>query len=254
MIEQMREFFQTHVDPRQVACVVMELVTGEGGFIVAPKRYVQALAEFCRAQGILFVADEIQSGFGRTGRMFATEHYGIEPDLVTMGKSLAGGLPLAAVTGRAEIMDSIQIGGLGGTYGGNPVACAAALATIEQIEKRHLCERARQIGEQLRARLEEWQKRQQTPARGRVANTAEIGEVRGLGAMMAVEFVQDRQTKAPAKEFTQNLVKRCAENGLLVLSAGTHSNVLRFLLPLVATGAQIDEGLSVIEKLLGCND
>jgi len=254
MIEQMREFFQTHVDPRQVACVVMELVTGEGGFIVAPKRYVQALAEFCRAQGILFVADEIQSGFGRTGRMFATEHYGIEPDLVTMGKSLAGGLPLAAVTGRAEIMDSIQIGGLGGTYGGNPVACAAALATIEQIEKRHLCERARQIGEQLRARLEEWQKRQQTPARGRVANTAEIGEVRGLGAMMAVEFVQDRQTKAPAKEFTQNLVKRCAENGLLVLSAGTHSNVLRFLLPLVATGAQIDEGLTVIKKLLGCND
>jgi len=251
MIEQMREFFQTHVDPRQVACVVMELVTGEGGFIVAPKRYVQALAEFCRAHGILFVADEIQSGFARTGRMFAMEHYGLEPDLVTMGKSLAGGLPLAAVTGRKEIMDSIQIGGLGGTYGGNPAACAAALAAIEQIEKLHLCERAQQIGEQLQARLAEWQRRQETRAHERTANTAQIGEVRGLGAMMAIEFVQDRQTKAPAKEFTQNLVKRCVENGLLVLSAGTHSNVLRFLLPLVTTSAQIDEGLSVIEKLLG---
>ena len=249
MIDQMREFFHAHVDPRQVACVVMELVTGEGGFIVAPKRYVQALAEFCRGAGILFVADEIQSGFARTGRMFATEHYRIEPDLITMGKSLAAGMPLAAVTGRAEIMDSVQVGGLGGTYGGNPVACAAALASIEQIEKLNLCERAQQIGDKLRARLEAWQRRQTASHRTAVV-TADIGEVRGLGAMMAVEFVQDRQTKAPAKEFTLNLVKRCVENGLMVLHAGTHSNVLRFLLPLVATDAQIDEGLSVIENLL----
>lgn len=249
MIEQLREFFHTHVDPRQVACVVMELVTGEGGFIVAPKRYVEALAEFCRSAGILFVADEIQSGFARTGRMFATEHYEIEPDLLTIGKSLAAGMPLAAVTGRAEIMDGVQVGGLGGTYGGNPVACAAALATIEQIEKLKLCERADQIGGKLRARLEAWQHRQSV-AQGAVVGGAQIGEVRGLGAMMAVEFVQDRQTKAPAKEFTLALVRRCYEKGLLVLHAGTHSNVLRFLLPLVATDSQIDEGLGVIEQLL----
>jgi 4-aminobutyrate aminotransferase/(S)-3-amino-2-methylpropionate transaminase len=233
------EFFHAHVDPRQVACVVMELVLGEGGFVVAPTRYVQALAKFCRENGILFVADEIQTGFARTGKMFAAEHYGIEPDLITMAKSLAGGIPLSAVTGRAEIMDSVHVGGLGGTYGGNPVACAAALATIEQIEKLKLCARAEKIGETLRSRMLAWQKRHDT-----------IGDVRGLGAMMAMEFVKNRQSKEPAKELTLNLVKRCAENGVIALYAGTHSNVLRFLVPLVITDEQLDEGLAVIKRLL----
>ena len=233
------EFFHTHVDPKQVACVVMELVTGEGGFIVAPKGYVQALAKFCTNNGVLFIADEIQTGFARTGKMFATEHYDIEPDLITMAKSLGSGMPISAVTGRAEIMDSVHVGGLGGTYGGNPVACAGAIATIEQIESLNLCRRAEQIGAMLRARMNDWQKRH-----------AMIGDVRGLSAMMAMELVTDRKTKEPAKEFTLALVKRCVENGVILIYAGTHSNVLRFLVPLVISDAQLDEGLDVIERQL----
>src|ERR1035437_176839 len=182
MIEQMHEFFHTHVDPKQVACVVMELVLGEGGFVVAPKAYVQALAKFCKENGILFIVDEIQTGFARTGKMFATEHYDFEPDLITMAKSLAGGMPLSAVTGRAEIMDSVHVGGLGGTYGGNPVACTAALATIGEMERMNLSARAEQIGEKLRGRALDWQKKHPL-----------IGDVRGLGAMVALEFVKDRQ-------------------------------------------------------------
>jgi 4-aminobutyrate aminotransferase/(S)-3-amino-2-methylpropionate transaminase len=239
MIEQMHEFFQTHVDPKQVACVAMELVLGEGGFVVAPKRYVQALARFCKDNGILFVADEIQTGFARTGRMFATEHYDFEPDLITTAKSLAGGMPIAAVTGRADVMDSVHVGGLGGTYGGNPVACAAALATIAELERMNLAVRARAIGEKLRGRALEWQKKH-----------PRIGDVRGLGAMVAIEFVKDLKTREPAKEFTVNLVQLCVENGVILIYAGTHSNVLRFLMPLVVTDEQLDEGLDVIEKQL----
>ena len=230
-----QEFFHTHVDPKQVACVVMELVLGEGGFVVAPKRYVQALAKFCKDNGILFIADEIQTGFARTGKMFATEHYDFEPDLITLAKSLAGGMPVSAVTGRAEIMDSVHVGGLGGTYGGNPLACAAALATIEEMERLNLPARAVQIGDKLRSRMLGWKH----PL---------IGDIRGLGAMMAVEFVKDH--KEPAKEFTTGLVKRCVENGVILISAGTHSNILRYLVPLVITDAQLDEGLDVIERQL----
>jgi 4-aminobutyrate aminotransferase/(S)-3-amino-2-methylpropionate transaminase len=239
MIRQMHEFFHTHVDPKQVACVMMELVTGEGGFIVAPTGYVRALVSFCRENGILFVADEIQTGFGRTGRMFASDHYGIEPDLVTMAKSLAGGMPLAAVTGRADVMESIQVGGVGGTYGGNPVACAAALAVIDQIEKQGLVERARRMGQTLQARLASWKSRYPC-----------VGDARGLGAMMAIELVKNRATKEPAKELTMKLVRGCYENGVIVLYAGTHSNILRFLAPLVISDDQLDEGLSVIEQQL----
>lgn len=220
-----REFFLTHVDPKQVACVVMELVLGEGGFHVAPKSYVEALAKFCKDNGILFVADEIQSGFARTGKMFAAEHYDFEPDLITMAKSLAGGMPISAVTGRAEIMDSVHVGGLGGTYGGNPVACAAALATIEEMERLNLPSRAVKIGDRIRERLLRWPHKR---------------EVRGLGAMMAVEF--------DSKKFTLALVKRCVEHGVILIYAGTHSNVLRFLVPLIITDAQLDEGLDVIER------
>jgi len=239
MIEQMREFFHSHVDPRSVACVWMEPVLGEGGFVVAPKKYVQALAKFCKDNGILFIADEIQTGFARTGKMFATEHYDFEPDLITMAKSLAGGMPVSAVTGRAEIMDSVHVGGLGGTYGGNPLACAAALATIEEIERLDLPARAQKIGDKLRNRALEWQKKHLL-----------VGDVRGLGAMMAVEFVKDRKTKEPAKEFCVSLVKRCVENGVILIYAGTHSNILRYLVPLVITDAQLDEGLDVIERQL----
>jgi 4-aminobutyrate aminotransferase/(S)-3-amino-2-methylpropionate transaminase len=239
MIAQMHEFFQMHVDPKQVACVVMELVLGEGGFVVAPKKYVHALAKLCKDNGILFVADEIQTGFARTGKMFVTEHYDFEPDLITMAKSLASGMPIAAVTGRAEVMDSVHVGGLGGTYGGNPVACAAALATIDEMERMILPQRAEKIGARLRARALEWQKKQ-----------PRIGEVRGLGAMIAIEFVKDRKTKEPAKEFNVALVKRCVENGVILIYAGTHSNCLRFLVPLVITDEQLDEGLTVIEQQL----
>jgi 4-aminobutyrate aminotransferase/(S)-3-amino-2-methylpropionate transaminase len=238
-IETMKEFFHSHVDPRQVACVIIELVLGEGGFIVAPPRYVKALIEFCSSQGILLVADEIQTGFGRTGRLFASELYAIEPDMLTTAKSLAGGMPLAAVTGRAEIMDSVHVGGLGGTFGGNPLACAAGLAVLHEIERLSLVERAQQIGEKLRNRLTDWQDRHPM-----------VGEVRGLGAMMAVELVKDKSSKEPAKQFTLDLVKRCGQRGVILIYAGTHSNVLRFLVPLVIAEEQLDEGLQVIEEVL----
>jgi 4-aminobutyrate aminotransferase/(S)-3-amino-2-methylpropionate transaminase len=238
-LEQMREFFFTHVDPKQVACVCMELVTGEGGFIVAPKRYVQSLAKFCEQNGILLIFDEIQTGFCRTGKMFAMEHYGVEPDLVTLAKSIAGGLPLSAVVGRADLLDGVQVGGLGGTYGGNPICCAAALAAIEVYEKDGLAARAAKIGDLLIQRLESWERKVPT-----------IGNIRGLGAMRAVEFVKDRSTKEPAKEYLAALSKSCYENGVILISAGTHSNILRFLFPLVITDEQLEEGLSVIERLL----
>ena len=239
-IEALQAFFATHVAPDQVACVVMELVLGEGGFVVAPRRYVRALVELCREHGILFVADEIQTGFGRTGRMFASEHHDLEPDLLTTAKSLGGGTPISAVTGRAEVMDSVQVGGLGGTYGGNPLACAAALATLSQVEALGLVARAEQIGVRLRGRLEALARRDER-----------VGEVRGLGAMMAAELVLDRRSRAPATELTAQLVRRCVEAGLILISAGTFGNVLRFLVPLVITDEQLDEGIAVIEQALG---
>ena len=238
-IDAMKSFFHTHVDPKQVACVVMELVLGEGGFVVAPSRYVRALAEFCRAQGILLVVDEIQTGFGRTGRLFASELYEIEPDIITTAKSLAAGMPLSAVTGRAEIMDSVHIGGLGGTYGGNPLACAAALANLDEIQRLNLVAKSKEIGQTLQRRLTDWQSRH-----------ASVGEIRGLGAMMAVEFVKDRKSKEPAKEYTLDLVRRCGERGVILIYAGTYSNVLRFLVPLVILKDQLDEGLNVIEEVM----
>ena len=235
----MREFFNTHVDPKQTACVLLEPVTGEGGFIVAPPRFVRELAAFCREHGILFIADEIQTGFCRTGKWFAIEHSGVEPDLVTMAKSLGAGLPISAVTGRAEIMDSVHVGGLGGTYGGNPLACAAALAAIGEMESLNLSARAQVIGQVLLQRLEAWHRK-----------FPRVGEIRGLGAMRALEFVKDRTSREPDKDFTASLVKRCWENGLLVLSAGNQGNVLRFLVPLVISDEQLNEGLDVIEGLI----
>jgi 4-aminobutyrate aminotransferase/(S)-3-amino-2-methylpropionate transaminase len=218
----------------------MELVLGEGGFVVAPPAYVKVLLELCRKHGILFVADEIQTGFGRTGRMWAMEHYGLEPDLTTMAKSMAGGLPLSAVTGRAELMDAAQVGGLGGTFVGNPVACAAALAVLDLYADGTLLARAAELGAQIETRLA-----------GLAARHACIGDVRGLGAMRALELVKDRATREPDKERTAATIRRACEKGLLLLSAGTHGNVIRTLMPLVITDEQLEEGFDVLEQALG---
>ncbi len=233
------EFFKTQVAAEKVACVVVELVLGEGGFVVAPPEWVELLARFCREHGILLVVDEVQTGFGRTGRMFACEHYGLEPDLLTMAKSLGGGLPLSAVTGRAEVMDSAQVGGLGGTYAGNPVACAAALAAVDFIERERLPERAARIGEQVEKRFQCFLER-----------FPFVGDARGLGAMRALELVKDRGTKEPDKERTDRVIRRAYESGLLLVGAGTHGNVIRTLMPLVITDGELTEGLDVLEKAL----
>ncbi|MBI4026283.1 MAG: 4-aminobutyrate--2-oxoglutarate transaminase [Verrucomicrobia bacterium] len=234
-----RDFFKTVVAPESVAAVVLELVTGEGGFIVMPRDYARGLAEICGEHKILMIVDEVQTGLGRTGLMFACEHYDLVPDLMTTAKSLAAGLPLAAVTGRAEIMESVHVGGLGGTFGGNPVACAAAIAAIQAIESDHLRARAREIGAQVMQRLNALQKRCRW-----------IGEVRGLGAMIGVELVKSRARKEPHTELAARVVKGCAERGLLILSAGVHSNVIRTLMPLCITHAQVEEGLDVLASVL----
>ena len=236
---ELEEFFSTHVAPEKVACVVMELVLGEGGFVVAPPDYIAVLLDACRRHGILFVADEIQTGFGRTGKMWASDHYAIEPDLFVTAKSIAGGLPLSAVTGRAEAMDAAQLGGLGGTYVGNPVACAAALAVLDLYEKGDLLARAAALGQKLEGCFV-----------ALADEIAAIGEARGLGAMRALELVKDRATREPDKEKTAAVVKRAYERGLLLISAGTHGNVIRILVPLVISDDDLDEGLEVLADAL----
>ena len=234
-----RAFLKTNVAPESVAAVIFELVTGEGGFIVMPLDYVKGLEKICREHGILIIADEVQTGFGRTGAMFACEHYGLAPDIITMAKSLSSGMPLAAVTARAEIMDSVHPGGLGGTFGGNPVSCAAALATIEILESNRLDKRAREIGKKVTARLQKVQSK--CPA---------IGDIRGLGAMVGMELVKSPKTKEPDPDLTTQVVKGCYERGLLILSAGAYSNVIRTLMPLCITDAHLDEGLDVLTAVL----
>ncbi|MFG2090510.1 MULTISPECIES: 4-aminobutyrate--2-oxoglutarate transaminase [unclassified Spirillospora] len=219
-----------------VAAVLIEPIQGEGGFIEPAPGFLPAIAEFCRANGILFIADEVQTGFARTGDMFACEHEGIVPDLVATAKGIAGGLPLAAVTGRADIMDKVHAGGLGGTYGGNPLACEAALAVLEEIEDGKLTQRARRIGEIMLPRLRALAERH--PA---------IGDVRGRGAMIAVELVRPG-TKDPDPDATAQVARRCHERGLLVLTTGTYGNVLRFLPPLVISEDLLTEGLDVLDE------
>jgi 4-aminobutyrate aminotransferase-like enzyme len=235
----LEEIFATTVDPQSVAAIVMELELGEGGFVPAPVEYVRSLAAFAREHGILFVADEIQSGFGRTGKMFASEHYGLVPDLIVTAKSLGGGFPLAAVTGRAEVLDAVHAGGLGGTYGGNPLACAAALAVLDVMDAERLPERAQRIGDRIAARFRQWYQRYDC-----------IGDVRGLGAMVAMELVMDRQSKTPDKALTTRLLTAALERGLLLLSAGTYGNTVRVLVPLTAADEVIEEGLGVMEEAL----
>ena len=233
----LRDFFNTHISPEQVAALIVEPVLGEGGFVVPPKEYFKVLYNICKDNGIIFIADEVQTGFGRTAKMFAMEHYEVEPDIIVMAKSIAGGLPLSAVTGKADLMDHPQVGGLGGTYAGNPVSCRAALAVIEQIEKNDLLSRAEKIGKRVLEKFEEFY--QHYPI---------VGDVRGLGAMVGMELVFDRKTKEPATALTKQLVTICRGKGLLMISAGTHSNIIRPLMPLVITDDQLERGLSIIEE------
>ena len=237
--EALREVFRTQVSAESVAALVVEPVLGEGGFIPPPPDYFAAVKRICEEYGILFVADEVQTGFGRTGRLFAMEHFGVEPDMIVTAKSLSGGTPLSAITGRAEVMDGPPLGSLGGTYGGNPLACAAALAAIDIIERDNLPARASEIGARVTARFHEMQKRYQV-----------IGDVRGLGAMVAMELVRDRVSKEPATEAAATVVRRCYESGLLVLKSGADANVLRTLMPLVITDEQLDEGLQILDSAL----
>ena len=227
------------VDPDSVAAVVMELELGEGGFVPAPVEYVQMLAALAREHGILFIADEIQTGFGRTGKMFASEHYGLVPDLIVTAKSLAGGLPLAAVTGRADVMEAPQVGGLGGTYGGNPLACAAALAVLDAMEAERIPARAQRTGDRVKARFRQW-----------AEQFTCIGDVRGLGAMVGMEIVADRETRAPDKALTARILAAALARGLVLLSSGTFGNTIRVLAPLTAEDAVIDEGLDVMGAAL----
>ena len=240
LLENIEEtFFNGVVDPENIACIVMELVTGEGGFIVAPKRYVKELSKLCKKNGIVLIIDEVQSGFGRTGKLFATEHYEIEPDIICTAKSLSNGLPLSAITGREDIMDNIQIGGFGGTFSGNPLSCEAALAAVDFILKNKLSDKAMKIGSIVMNRFEEIQDQ-----------TNIVGDVRGLGAMCALEFVKNRITKEPNKEKAEEIAEKCYKNGVLLLYTGILGNDIRTLMPLVIQDDQLNEGLDVIETTI----
>jgi len=225
------------VDPKEVACCVVEPVTGEGGFIVPPPEFLPFLRELANRYGFLLVCDEVQSGVGRTGKFFACEHSGIEPDLICVAKSIAAGFPLSGVIGKAEIMDALPPGSIGSTFGGNPVACAAALAVLDVIEEENLLVKAQNLGETLKHGL------------SRLAEKfAVIGEVRGLGAMVGMELVRDRRTKEPAPDLTKAIQQEALRRGLIFASAGLYGNVIRFLLPLTTPEDAVQEGLSVLEE------
>ena len=229
----------TQVAAESVAAIVIEPVQGEGGFVVAPPEFLAGVRRICDDNGIVLVIDEVQTGFGRTGKMWGIEHYDVEPDLMTVAKSIAGGLPLSGVLGRAEIMDAPGDSAIGGTYVGNPIAQAAALAVLDVFEEDGLVEQAAQVGETIRERMLAWQGR--WPA---------IGDVRGLGAMLAIELVHDPATKDPAPELATKIIEAAAERGLLLLKSGIYSNCIRVLVPLVITDAQLDEALGVWEDAL----
>jgi 4-aminobutyrate aminotransferase/(S)-3-amino-2-methylpropionate transaminase len=235
--QQFEELVNSRIGANQVAAVILEPVLGEGGFVPAPAPFLAKLREFCTANGIVLIADEIQTGFGRTGTMFASEQLGLVPDLITTAKGLGCGMPISAVTGRAEIMDAPGDGGIGGTFGGNPVSCAAALAVFQMFEKGDVLARARKLGESLSRRLGEW--KEKYPA---------IGEVRGLGPMQAMEFVKDRKSKTPHPDLAKALVKHCYERGLVIMTAGSYGNNVRLLMPLVIEADQLEEGLGVLES------
>jgi 4-aminobutyrate aminotransferase/(S)-3-amino-2-methylpropionate transaminase len=230
------QLFKADVDPARVAAIIIEPVQGEGGFYVAPPEFLRSLRALCDRHGMLLIADEIQSGMARTGRMFAIEHASVEPDLMTVAKSIGGGLPLSAVVGKAEIMDAPPAGGLGGTYAGSPVACAAALAVLDVIAEERLIERAQQLGAKLSARLKTLQ-----------AKYAAIGEVRGIGAMVAMELVKSGNAEQPDADLTRALVQAAARHGLIILSCGVNGNVIRFLTPLTISDALLAEGFDLLD-------
>jgi len=235
----LEDTFKKVVAYEEVAAVIAEPVLGEGGFVAPPPDFFEILIDLCRKYGILFIADEVQSGFGRTGALFASQRYGIEPDILVSAKSIGGGLPLAAVTGKAEIMDAPGVGGLGGTFAGNPLSCAAALAVLDLFEQEDLLRRADELGDHFQRRCREWQTRWPI-----------IGDVRGLGGMQAIELVQSQETKAPASDETKKITQYCYEHGLITITAGTYSNVIRVLVPLVITEQQMDEALDVLESAI----
>jgi len=232
-----KDFFVSNVAAESTAALVVEPIMGEGGFITPPAEYFPKLIRVCQDNGIVFIVDEIQTGMGRTGKMFAMEHWGVEPDLVTVAKSLAAGMPLSAVVGKKEMLDAPHVGGLGGTYSGNPVCCRAALAVLDVIEEENLLQKAEALGKKLRERFDALQQQFEI-----------IGDVRGIGPMLALELVKDRETKDPAADEAKALVKFCYEKGLILLSCGNFSNVIRILMPLVITDDQLERGLSIIEE------
>ncbi len=238
-LEALERTFVTQVAAETVAAIVIEPVQGEGGFVVAPPEFMAGVRRICDDNGIVLVVDEVQTGFGRTGKLFAIEHYEVEPDLITIAKSIASGLPLSGVLGRAEIMDAPGPAAIGGTYIGNPVAMAAALAVLDVIDEEGLVDRAAAIGETMRARMHAWHDR-----------FSEIGDVRGLGAMLAIELVHDRESKNPAPELVAAVCDEAFRNGLLLLSSGIYSNVIRVLVPLTISAAELEEALGVWEQAL----
>jgi 4-aminobutyrate aminotransferase / (S)-3-amino-2-methylpropionate transaminase / 5-aminovalerate transaminase len=237
VITEFKNLFVTDVAPETIAAVVMEPVQGEGGFIVPGKRFVQEVSKFCKEHGILFIADEIQTGFARTGRYFAIEHFEVVPDIITVSKSMGAGVPISAVIGRKEIMDAADPGELGGTYSGSPLGCKAALAVLEIIEEEGLNQRGEEIGKKVMERFQKFYDKFKC-----------IGDIRGLGAMCAIEIVKDQETKEPAKELTNQIIKEANKRGLLIFSAGIYSNVIRLLMPLVITDEQLEEGLNILEN------
>ena len=234
-LEYIKNTLSIHISPDEVAAIIVEPVQGEGGFIVPPKEFIQGLKKICDENHLLLIADEVQSGMGRTGKMFAVEHGGVAPDIIAVAKSLGGGLPLAATIGRADVMDSVQVGGLGGTFGGNPLSCVAALKTIEIVQS--LLDNVPKLGSVLMSRLREMQSKYEV-----------IGDVRGLGLMVGVELVKDRKTKEPAKELRDNILGECHKNGLIIMGAGAYHNVIRFLPPLNISEELLNRGLDIFEK------
>ena len=236
---QFEDLVATDISPNQVAAVIIEPVAGEGGFLPAPVKFLQKLQAFCREHGIVFIADEVQTGFGRTGTLFACEQLGAEPDIMTTAKGLGAGMPISAVTGRADIMDAVMVGGIGGTYAGNPLACASALEVFNMFEDGSLLKRARELGETIQKRFLAWKEKY-----------AAIGNVQGLGTMQAMEIVKSRAGKEPDWEAATQVYHHCYEHGLVVLSAGTYDSIVRMLMPLVIEPEQLEEGLGVLETEL----
>ncbi|AAK79395.1 4-aminobutyrate aminotransferase/(S)-3-amino-2-methylpropionate transaminase [Clostridium acetobutylicum] len=237
--EKLKTMLKTVVSPDMIACLIVEPVQGEGGFVVPPKDYFKALQQICNENNIVFIVDEVQAGFARTGKFFAHEYFDVDADIITMSKSIANGLPISAVVGKAEIMDAACVGGIGGTYGGNPLSCVAAIKVIDKIKEANLNEKSIELGKSIMNRLNEMKEKYNV-----------IGDVRGLGAMIGVEFVKDKDTKEPNKEIVSSILDYCFKHGVIFLNAGLLGNVLRFLPPVVMTDEQLKYGLDTLEEAI----